>query len=149
MNCECWTLPTLSQDSVLKCRKLPTYTACLERWHRLYVIKTFTHSLVHPCPGLPGVSQGAEIPPVLKFASKAIILKIHTKPDTPSGVINIICLHCPCEFKEWDRSRHVQRGGAVGAWAPAHFPLDAQSALLSRQFFFFVIKRPFVKACPV
>ncbi len=27
-------------------------------------------------------------------------------------------------------------GGAVGAWAPAHFPLDAQSALLSRQFFF-------------
>ncbi len=43
-------------------------------------------------------------------------------------------------------------GGAVGAWAPAPFPLDAQSALLSRQFFlfiFFVIKRPFVKACPI
>ncbi len=26
-------------------------------------------------------------------------------------------------------------GGAVGAWAPAPFPLDAQSALMSRQFF--------------
>ncbi len=33
--------------------------------------------------------------------------------------------------------RHVQRGGAVGAWAPAPFPLDAKSALLSRQFFIF------------
>ncbi len=34
-------------------------------------------------------------------------------------------------------------GGAVGAWAPAPFPLDAQSALLSRQFkkknFFIII----------
>ncbi len=48
-------------------------------------------------------------------------------------------------------------GGAVGAWAPAPFPLDAKSALLSRQLFFlfffyyyyFVIKRPFVKACPI
>ncbi len=47
-------------------------------------------------------------------------------------------------------------GGAVGAWAPAPFPLDAQSALLSRQllfffyyYYFFVIKRPFVKACPI
>ncbi len=48
--------------------------------------------------------------------------------------------------------------GAVGAWAPAPFPLDAQSALLSRHFFFFifyyyyfvfVIKRPFVNACPI
>ncbi len=52
----------------------------------------------------------------------------------------------------------AEGGGAVGAWAPTPFPLDAQSALLSRQFLFFffffnynffVIKRPFVKACPI
>ncbi len=55
--------------------------------------------------------------------------------------------------KMLDLDQARAEGGAVGAWAPAHFPLDAQSALLSRQFFFFffffVIKRPFVKACPV
>ncbi len=49
--------------------------------------------------------------------------------------------------------KQASAGGGGGAWAPAPFPLDAQSALLSRQLLFiiifFVIKRPFVKACPV
>ncbi len=45
----------------------------------------------------------------------------------------------------------LAEGGVVGAWALAPFPLDAQSALLSRQLLllFFLIKRPFVKACPI
>ncbi len=37
------------------------------------------------------------------------------------------------------RQARAEGGGAVGAWAPAPFPLDAQSALLSRQFFFFFL----------
>ncbi len=38
-------------------------------------------------------------------------------------------------------------GGAVDAWAPAPFPLDAQTSLLSKHIVF--IKCTFVKACPI
>ncbi len=37
----------------------------------------------------------------------------------------------------WTQQARAE-GGAMGAWAPAPFPLDGQSALLSRQFFYFV-----------
>ncbi len=42
-------------------------------------------------------------------------------------------------------------GGAEGAWAPAPLHHNAQSALLSRQFFFYIffIKHPSVKAFPI
>ncbi len=39
--------------------------------------------------------------------------------------------------RQGDQAR--AEGGAVGAWAPAPFPLDAQSALLSRQLLFFFL----------
>ncbi len=49
------------------------------------------------------------------------------------------------------RDQARAEGGAEGAWAPAPLPHDAQSALLSRQFFylFYFIKHPSVKACPI
>ncbi len=96
MNCECWTLPIHSQDVFLN------VGSCLTAQH---VWKDDTDNMssnLHsqPVTDTQSVSHGAKIPPESKFAHKAIILKIHTKPNTPSGVINIICLHCPCEFEE-------------------------------------------------
>ncbi len=62
----------------------------------------------------------------------------------------IVALGCCIDLK-LGQARAGWGGGGGCPFSPAPFPLDAQSALLSRHFFlfFFVIKRPFVKACPV
>ncbi len=54
--------------------------------------------------------------------------------------ILINCNTFTYKFSMFRITMHQARaeGGAVGAWAPAPFPLDAQSALLSRQFFIFL-----------
>ncbi len=62
---------------------------------------------------------------VISYVHLGFMLHLLLFNESLLHYLSIVCYH---------QARAEGGGGAVGAWAPAHFPLDAQSALLSRQF---------------